>query len=153
MVRLSDVSPEEAEFLRETECPTFDEQPWVTGPPLSARRVAMVSSAGLNMRGERPFLSGNPGYRAIPADAPAGDILMSHVSVSYDRTGFQQDLNVVLPIDRLRELAAEGVIGAAADTHYSFMGAVAPEAMEPQARKLSQSLKDDGVDSLILLPV
>jgi D-proline reductase (dithiol) PrdB len=78
---------------------------------------------------------------------------MSHVSVSYDRTGFQQDLNVVLPIDRLRELAAEGVIGAAADTHYSFMGAVAPEAMEPQARKLSQTLKDDGVDSLILLPV
>ena len=53
---------------------------------------------------------------------------MSHISTNFDRTGFQQDINVVFPVDRLRELAARGTIGSVADFHYSFMGATAPEA-------------------------
>ena len=47
---------------------------------------------------------------------------MSHVSVNFDRTGFQRDLNVVLPRDRLDELVASGKIGGVAPEHYSFMG-------------------------------
>ena len=48
---------------------------------------------------------------------------MSHISVNYDRSGFQEDINVVFPIDRLRELEADGTIGSISDFHYSFMGA------------------------------
>jgi hypothetical protein len=47
-------------------------------------------------------------YRVIPAETPASDLVMSHISVNFDRTGFQQDLNVAFPIDRLRELVAGG---------------------------------------------
>lgn len=153
MVRLSELPAAEAEFLRDTDCPTFDDEPWVSGPPLAERRVAMVSSAGLNIRGDRPFLSGSAGFRVIPDDVDPGDILMSHVSVNYDRTGFQQDLNVILPLDRLHELAADGVIGSVATAHYSFMGATDPLKMEANARKLAGVMKDDGVDTVILLPV
>ena len=78
---------------------------------------------------------------------------MSHVSVSYDRTGFQQDLNLVLPLDRLREWAAEGILGGVASAHYSFMGATDPRRMEPNARRLAARLKDDGVNAVVLLPV
>ncbi len=39
---------------------------------------------------------------------------MSHISVNFDRTGFQQDLNTVFPIDRLRELVADGEVGSMA---------------------------------------
>jgi D-proline reductase (dithiol) PrdB len=46
---------------------------------------------------------------------------MSHVSVNFDRTGFQQDLKVIFPLDRLRELAVEGSIGSVAAFHYSFL--------------------------------
>jgi len=153
MVRLSELPAAEARFLRDTECPSFDTEPWVTGPALAERRVAMVSSAGLHIRGDRPFLGGGAGFRIIPDDVDPGDVLMSHVSVNYDRTGFQQDLNVILPLDRLHELAADGVIGGVGSAHYSFMGATDPRKMESNARKLAGILKDDGVDAVVLLPV
>ena len=153
MARLSELPAAEAEFLRGAECPSFDSEPWVTGPALAERRVAMVSSAGLNLQGDRPFLSGNAGFRTIPDGVDPGDVLMSHVSVNYDRTGFQQDLNVILPLDRLRELVADGVVGGVARAHYSFMGATDPRKMEPKARQLAGILKDDGVDTVVLLPV
>ena len=57
------------------ECPTFDTQPWVAGPALSQRRVALISTAGLHRREDRPFAvtSGNAravagDYRVIPHD-------------------------------------------------------------------------------------
>ena len=81
------------------------------------------------------------------------DLLCSHISINFDRTGFQEDWNVVFPLDRLRELAAEGVIGSVAQTHYSFMGATDPVQMEPHARELAHRLKRDQVDAVILSPV
>jgi D-proline reductase (dithiol) PrdB len=78
---------------------------------------------------------------------------MSHVSTNFDRTGFQQDLNVLFPLDRLREMADRGEIGSMADYHYSFMGATEPEKMESAARKLASLLKDDGVNVVLLVPV
>jgi hypothetical protein len=44
---------------------------------------------------------------------------------------FQEDWNVVFPLDRLNELAAEGTIGSVAATHYSFMGATDPVQRSP----------------------
>ena len=78
---------------------------------------------------------------------------MSHLSVNFDRTGFQQDINVVFPIDRLRELARERTIAAVADYHYSFMGAAPIRALEPAARGLAGLLKKDRVDAVLLSPV
>ena len=72
---------------------------------------------------------------------------------NFDRTGFQQDWNVVFPLDRLRELAEAGIIGSLADFHYSFMGATDPRRMEPSGRRLASLLKDDHVDSALLVPV
>src|ERR1700730_14585366 len=109
-------------------------RPWVMGPALSQRRVAIVSSAGLVVRGEDPFRGRDPHYHAIPATTRPEDLLWSHISINFDRTGLQEDWNVAFPIDRLRELAAEGTIGSVAATHYSFMGATDPREMEGAAR-------------------
>lgn len=78
---------------------------------------------------------------------------MSHVSSNFDRVGFRQDWNVVFPLDRLREFAAAGLIGSLADSHYSFMGATDPAAMESSARKLAGRLARAGVDAALLVPV
>lgn len=59
----------------------------------------------------------------------------------------------MFPLDRLRELAAEGVIGSVAATHYSFMGATDPVQMEGYARDVAARLKSDGVDAVLLSPV
>ena len=153
MTRLTDLPPAQAKRLDELECPDFATRPWVTGPPLSQRRVAIVSSAGLVVRGESPFRGRDADYRVIPAATKADELLISHISINFDRTGFHEDWNVVFPLDRLRELAAEGMIGGVASTHYSFMGATDPVEMEPYARELAGRLKQDGVDAAILPPV
>jgi len=153
MVRLAAVAPAERKMLVELECPSYDSTPWVEGSPLSARRVALISSAALIRAGERPFLGEDVRFRAIPDATPDAEILTSHVSVNFDRTGMQQDLNCALPRARLRELAAEGAIGSVAERHYSFSGAVPAEAIEKPARRLTPKLRDDGVDAILLLPV
>ena len=157
MVRLADLSEPERNYLlgRIKDLTGFDGRPWVAGPRLNKRRVAIITTSGIHREGDRPFGDGaaDVDYRVIPGDVNAGELVMSHVSVNFDRTGFQQDINVVFPIDRLKELAAEGVIGAVADYHYSFMGAPPPRSLEPRARQLAGMLKKDGVDAVLLTPV
>ena len=67
MTRLTDLPPAQAKRLAELECPAFDTRPFVFGPPLSRRRVGVVSSAGLMVRSGSPFRGRDPDYRAIPA--------------------------------------------------------------------------------------
>lgn len=153
MTRLTDLPPGQAQRLAAVECPNFVTRPWVRGPSLSQRRVAIVSSAGLFRRGENPFRGRDADYRVIPADIKAEDLLTSHISVNFDRTGLQEDWNVAFPLDRLKELAGKGAIGSVAATHYSFMGASEPLEMEPHARELAGRLKQDKVDAVLLAPV
>ena len=153
MVRISDVPEAMQKHLIGLDCPTFESAPFVDGPKLSKRRVAIVSTAGLQRRGDRPFSVGAADYRVIFDDTEAADMAMSHVSTNYDRSGFEQDINVVFPIDRLRELAADGGIGSVARYHYSFMGATDPMQMEETARHLAGLLKQDRVDACLLVPV
>jgi D-proline reductase (dithiol) PrdB len=84
---------------------------------------------------------------------PADDILMSHVSINFDRAGFQRDLNVVYPVDRLRELAAQGIIGGAADTHFTIMGSTDPAGMPATADQIAGQLRQERIDSILLSPV
>ncbi|HAA93538.1 MAG TPA: selenoprotein B glycine/betaine/sarcosine/D-proline reductase [Rhodospirillaceae bacterium] len=153
MVRLSDLSEHEAAHLLALECPQFDDAPFAEAPPLKDARVALITSAGLSRRDDETFRAGATDYRVIPGDVASGDLVMSHVSTNYDRSGFAQDLNTVFPVDRLRELAAEGIIGSAAAFHYSFMGATEPEALEESARDLAGLLKEDRVNAVFLTPV
>ena len=158
MVRLADLpeSERKAHLDRVSTLPRFPNRPWARGPSLAQRRVAIVTTAGLHLRGENPFDSGGAGidYRVIPGDAASADLVMSHASVNFDRTGFQSDWNVVFPLDRLRELVRDKIAGAVAAFHYSFMGAI-PQVTryEPKARELAALLKADNVDAVLLTPV
>ena len=153
MARLDDIPQPTRDAAVAAACPAFDTQPFVTGPPLAHRRVAIVSSAALIRRGERPFPFGSAECRFLPASLPAADLLMSHVSINFDRAGFQRDLNVVYPIDRLRELAAEGVIGDVAETHFTIMGSTDPVGMAPAADQIAGQLRQERIDSVLLSPV
>src|SRR5439155_4032356 len=83
VTRLTDLPPAQAQRLAELECPDFETRPWVTGPALSRRRVAIVSSAGLVVRGEDPFRGRDPDYRVIPAGTRPEDLLISHISINF----------------------------------------------------------------------
>lgn len=153
MARLERMMEPMKSHLAKLPCPSFENQPWVSGKPLAERRISLISTAGVQRRGDRPFEGMTGDYRVIPGEIKASDLVMTHISTNFDRTGFQQDWNVVFPLDRLHELVAEGVIGSVAAYHYSFMGATDPAEMEPAARNLAVLLKGDRVDGVILVPV
>ncbi len=154
MVRLDDVSPEEKKLLLSLPCPTFETSPWVSGPPLKERRLAVITTAGLHTRNDRPFqMDPNDFYRVIPGNAEANDLVMSHLAASFDRSGFQRDWNVVFPLDRLREMEQEGEIGSLADFHYSVSSVHKPEEFQICCQEIAGLLKKDNVNAALLLPV
>jgi D-proline reductase (dithiol) PrdB len=153
MARLEDIPEPTRTVVAQLACPSFDTTPFVIGKPLSQRRVAMISSAALIRRADKPFAIGTSEFRSLPTDLHGTDILISHVSINFDRAGFQRDLNVVYPIDRLRELVNEGVIGSLAAQHFTVMGSTDPETMRDSADQMAQALHADGVDAVLLLPV
>jgi D-proline reductase (dithiol) PrdB len=140
------------EHLLSVPCPEFSAIPWQQGTALSRRKVALISTAGLMHKSDRPFSLGHVDYRIIDRQSKS-PLVMTHISTNFDRSGFVQDHNLVLPLDRLSELADAGEIGEVARYHYSFMGATEPEKMEPAARLLAQNLAGDEVDLALLIPV
>ena len=137
-------------------CLEHDDTPWVPmQKPLSQSKLAMVSTAGLCLRGDRLFHGGDPSFRVIPSDAKTSDVILSHVSIGFDYTGIYRDLNLAFPLDRLRELDQQGKVGSLARSYYSFMGAQRDpkriiEETEPEAAAL---MHDEGVDLVLLAPV
>jgi D-proline reductase (dithiol) PrdB len=136
------------------EVPAFDVTPFVTPPALDEACVAIVTTAALRLPGEQLLRGGDHSFRVIgPDDQPA----LGHGSPNFDRTGWLLDSNVVFPVDRLRELAAGGVIGSVAPRHLSFAGNQLEETLTsirldsgPAAGAL---LTADGVDVVVLTPV
>jgi D-proline reductase (dithiol) PrdB len=154
MVRLEKLSEREQEMLLGLPCPEFESSPFISGPPLKERRVAIVTTAGLHCRNDRPFIiDPNDFYRVIPGTVEANDLVMSHVAASFDRSGFQRDWNVVFPLDRLRELVDDDIIGSVADFHYSVSSAHQGSDYETPMREIASLLKKDNVNAVILTPV
>lgn len=127
--------------------------------PLSQSRVALVTTAGLVPAGGSAFdpdaRGGDTSFRVIAADTDLAQTAEHHRSSSFDHSGIARDRNLALPLDRLRELSRESIIGEVAPRHLSFMGSItAPGRLirdtAPQAATL---LEEDGVDVALLVPV
>ncbi len=138
--------------------------PWTPlTKPLAECRVALLSTAGLSMKGDAPFdmeyerqnpTRGDASFRRLRADATAATTCANHLHI--DTSYVERDLNVALPLDRLRELVDEGVVGAMADTHYSVMGFQGsdPSRLENEsAPAIAEIMKSEEVDLALLAPV
>lgn len=133
MARIKDIPEPTRSHVVALDCPRFDAEPWVRPPPLEQARIAILTSAALHTRDDPPFSAGSAEVRLLADALDPAALVMSHVSINFDRTGFQRDLNVVYPIDRLRELAARGALGGVAPNHFSLMGSTDPRAMAEAA--------------------
>jgi len=138
-------------FISRLEKYTFDNPAWSVPKEASSRRVSIVSSAAISRRGDKPFSWLANNHRVIEKDNL--DLVMTHVAVEYDRTAWQQDINTILPIDRLEEMAKNGEIGSVSNEHYSFIGSSDPIKMERSAKEVAERMKDDAVDTVFLVPV
>ena len=98
MARLGDIPEGEREMLKRMVMPVFGATPFVKGKPLSEHRVSILSTAALQKRDDKVFLRGEASYRIIPDDTAQEDLLMSHNSVNFDRSGFQTRSQRLLPL-------------------------------------------------------
>ena len=155
MVRLADLPDYERKHLLSKNQDPIGPEAWVANTkPLNEKRIALITTAGLHFRDDPAFEFADATFRAIAGDEDANNLMMSHSSANFDRSGFQEDVNLVFPIDRFRELVTDKVIGSLASIHYSFMGAgLAPELYEKTVRSLAGMLKKDNIDAVFLTPV
>jgi D-proline reductase (dithiol) PrdB len=136
--------------------------PWTPlSKSLADSTVALISSAGLALKTDRPFDQegerrnpwwGDPSYRVLPRTATAEDVKLYHLHI-HPRV-VEQDLNTLLPLQRLLELEDGGEIGRSAAHHYSFMGyTLQPETLlEERTPAMIQHMKRDGVNAVVLVP-
>jgi D-proline reductase (dithiol) PrdB len=126
----------------------------VPSRPLAACSMAIVTTAGLHRRGDRPFGPGDQSYRVIAGDTPTADVVQSHTSLGFDRVPIMRDVNISFPIDRLRELVVRGELGGLAPLHYSFMGAQRELSRidGETGPEVGRRLREEGVDLALLTP-
>jgi D-proline reductase (dithiol) PrdB len=124
--------------------------------PLSQCRVALLTSGGVSRKDAAPF---NPQARndlrldPVPGETDSG-FFQIHDDY-YNHGDAERDINCIFPLERLRELAAEKVIGSIAPHHYSgFMGRiyVRSKVVNEAAPALAQKLRDERVDAFAMVP-
>ena len=155
MVRLAELPDYEREHLLAKNPAPLGPPVWTKrAKPLSEMRFALLSTAGLHYRDDANFELADATFRPIDGREDPDNLIMSHSSVNFDKTGFAEDVNVVFPLGRFRELVDRGTIGSLADVHYSFMGAgLLPGAYEQGASQVAGLLQQDQVDAVFLTPV
>ncbi|OGP07463.1 MAG: hypothetical protein A2X87_05985 [Deltaproteobacteria bacterium GWC2_42_51] len=121
-------------------------------------KIAIVTTAGVHLKSQKPFdmhdKNGDPTYRDIPKDASKEQLTITHDY--YDHKDADKDINIVFPIDRLKELKETGEIGDLADINFGFMGHIEAghiyTLINDTAPEVADRLKSQGVDAVLLTP-
>ena len=122
--------------------------------PLSECTVALVTTGGVHLRDQEPFDMQNPhgdwSYRTFGMDVDVKDLMVTHSH--YNHGDADLDINCMLPIQRLQELAERGVVGGCNPTVYSFMGFVPDpqHLVEETGLEVAQRLKSEAPDLVLL---
>ncbi|MEN8263502.1 MAG: glycine/sarcosine/betaine reductase selenoprotein B family protein [Nitrospirota bacterium] len=123
--------------------------------PLQECKLAIITTGGIHLKSDIPFYMKEPGgdcsYRTIPYDIEDNAFRVSHKW--YNHKFINSDINCVFPIDRMREYARKGVIGALSEKHYSFMGHIYETGpLVKNVKKVGDRLKKLNVDIAFLTP-
>ncbi len=124
--------------------------------PLDASRVALLSTGGIRLASQPPYEvdceRADAAWNEIPRDASASDFAIDHEH--YNHADADRDVNVMLPLERLREAAAAGEIGELAPRHVGLMGCISDptEVQQRTAPAIAELLVRDGVDLVLLTP-
>ena len=147
---------------REPELPI----PWTPLPrPVEECTFGLVTSGGLyHPDTEPPFdieremqepTWGDPTFRTIPTTVDLNDICISHLHIN--QAMVLEDINSLLPIDRMHELVSDRQIGGLAENAYSFMGFQgyppdASEWRETYGPQVADRFHAEGVHCVLLTP-
>jgi D-proline reductase (dithiol) PrdB len=124
--------------------------------PLSEARLSFVSTAGIQPKGTMPFDTVHPvgdyTFRPVPSNSRPSDLEIHQLK--YPTHGAKRDLNVIFPIERLQEFAAEGIIGGLTENFFSFIGYnMNPKLLEwTLAENIAEAVEAEKPDAVLLSP-
>jgi D-proline reductase (dithiol) PrdB len=126
--------------------------------PIDECKVSIVTTSGVHLKDQVPFdmndPNGDPTFREINAAVSPENLMITHDY--YDHSDADRDINIVFPIERLREFAESGIIGSVARSHYSFMGHIDGSHIETlktrTAPEVAGLLRSEDVDIVLLTP-
>lgn len=128
----------------------------IVAKPLTDCTVALVTTAGVHLKTDRPFdvdnPAGDPPYRLIPAEAQEDELTVTHI---YYNTKFTKaDPTTVFPLPQLRELAGKGGIRAVADVNIGLNGGILETSVVEQEAipKAAALFENEQVDIALLVP-
>ena len=122
--------------------------------PLSECVVSLFTTGGVHLRTDQAFDVDSPHgdwtFRTVPADVDTAQLAVTHTH--YNHVDADRDVNCMFPLDRLKELRDQGVIGGITKNAYSLMGFNPDPAnlVEQTAPELAQRYKDEGADLVLM---
>lgn len=133
--------------------------PWMPfTKDLKKCKIALLTTAGVHLKSQSPFNmndpDGDPTYREILLNTPNSELMITHDY--YDHKDADKDINIVFPIDRLKEMQAAGEIREIAEINYGFMGHIDEQHLKILinviAPEIAKRLKKNNIDAAILTP-
>ena len=124
--------------------------------PLSECRVCFVSTSGVQPKTSLPFDTVHPigdyTFRPVPSNSRVEDLEIHQLK--YPTFGAAEDLNVIFPIERLRDLVQEGQIGGLSENFFTFIGYnMDPVQLEKKlAEDIANAVVQEAPDIVIAAP-
>lgn len=121
--------------------------------PIAESTVGLFVSCGAQLPQDPPLgETEDISFRLLHRDTPLSRLVISHKTVV--RKWAAEDLNVAYPLDRMKELEAEGAVGRLAHTAVSMVGSISryTELVEQTVPAVKQVYDSQGVDLVLLFP-
>src|ERR1700676_5249731 len=139
---------------------SFDNRPVFDPPKLTPLRkrisdstVGLFVTCGAQLSEDPPLgETEDISFRLVHRDTPLSRLVVSHKTKV--RKWAIEDLNVAFPLDRMKELEADGTIGRLAHTAVSMVGSIQryTELVEQTIPAIKQIYMSQGVDLVFVFP-
>jgi D-proline reductase (dithiol) PrdB len=159
MARIEDLPGEVRTFVEMYAWHRIDPVPWAkVSRPLSSSRVGLVVAACMTMPDQPPFHAeepdNDPSIRVVPSDMDPMALVNTFPGQAFDHSGLEADANLLVPLDRLREMTASGTIGGLTARTASLCGHIVhpKRLMAETAPAIARMFVEDGADVAMLVP-
>lgn len=159
MATMESMDPETRAFVAMYKWQRIDPVPWAdTTTPLAQARVGLVINACMTMPHQPPFEAERPdndaSIRIVPSNVDPSVLVNTFPGQGFDHAGLFADPNLLIPLDRLREMRERGEIGEIGPRTVSLCGHLPkPKTlMEETAPEIARMFVEDGIDVALLVP-
>ena len=158
MAELRDMDPDTRAFLTAYQWKRIDPTPWAEWTKdLRRARIGLVPLACRTLPDQPPFHArdggGDTSFRVIASDIDPNVLVDTFPQQGFDHAGVTADANLLIPLDRLRDLVAAGEMGALSPRMVSVCGHITKprRLVEETAPQMARVFVEDGADAVLLV--